>query len=427
MVPSLRRSAQQIRRAGGKLLFARYWRRPLTDFLMYHFRPGHVPDAPDAQGGRGWVLLIEDRIPYPALGAGLPRSAAIVQSLVELGYLVSIYSMSLADRVNGESTEFTSPQVDLITGLGAPGFARFLKARGRYYAACIVSRPHNMQRLRRQLLRARQSAQLPMLLYDAEALFSRREASRREAIGRPLSPEAVNKSIAREVELASGVDAVLTVSEQESQHFKTSKRPVYVLPHRVRIAQSPPHFASRSGFLFVGALYDSTSPNVDAMTWFTRGVFPLLQERLGNSAHLSIAGIYDAGLGLLRNGIALLGRVKNLESLYNTARVFIAPTRFGAGVPLKLYEAAAAGIPIVCTTLLANQLNWEPGVHLLAADGVKSFTEACVQLHEDEVLWTRLQRGALDKANEDCSPSRFRSILTDALESSSTKNDSSGG
>src|SRR5207253_7021477 len=96
---------------------------------------------------------------------------------------------------------------------------------------------------------------------------------------------------------------------------------------------------------------------------------------------------------LLRNfrheGVELLGAVEDLVPLYNRARVFIAPTRFSAGVPLKVYEAAAHGLPVVATDLLARQLGWEPGEDLLAAPASDpdAFASACARLHDDADLW----------------------------------------
>ena len=37
-----------------------------------------------------------------------------------------------------------------------------------------------------------------------------------------------------------------------------------------------------------------------------------------------------------------------------SCKVFIAPTRFAAGIPHKVHEATANGIPCVTTELLAN-------------------------------------------------------------------------
>ena len=50
--------------------------------------------------------------------------------------------------------------------------------------------------------------------------------------------------------------------------------------------------------------------------------------------------------------------VDDLTPLYEDARVFVAPTRYSAGISLKVIEAAARGVPIVCTPLVSRQLGW---------------------------------------------------------------------
>jgi hypothetical protein len=40
-------------------------------------------------------------------------------------------------------------------------------------------------------------------------------------------------------------------------------------------------------------------------------------------------------------------------------RVFAAPTRYSPGIPLKVHDAAAHGLPVVRTPLMAEQLDRE--------------------------------------------------------------------
>jgi len=54
--------------------------------------------------------------------------------------------------------------------------------------------------------------------------------------------------------------------------------------------------------------------------------------------------------------VTLRGPVTDLTPLYDSHRVFVAPTRFAAGVPYKVHEAASFGLPVVATDLLRRQL-----------------------------------------------------------------------
>ena len=56
--------------------------------------------------------------------------------------------------------------------------------------------------------------------------------------------------------------------------------------------------------------------------------------------------------------------VADTEPLYAAHRLFVAPARFAAGAPYKVYEAASFGLPVVATELLREQLGWEDGLEL---------------------------------------------------------------
>lgn len=83
--------------------------------------------------------------------------------------------------------------------------------------------------------------------------------------------------------------------------------------------------------------------------------------------------------------------VKDSSVRQDRSRVFIAPTRFAAGISHKVGEAAARGLPVVTTTLIASQLGWTHGKELLAADTPHTFAECCMQLCRDQQLWENVR------------------------------------
>ena len=113
--------------------------------------------------------------------------------------------------------------------------------------------------------------------------------------------------------------------------------------------------------------------------------------------------------------VVVLSDVADLTPLYEDARVFIAPTRFGAGISLKVIEAAARGVPAVATTLVARQLGWESGLELITADAPAQFAEAVIKLCVDRNLWMRVRTAALARIEREHSRPAFRSSIADAL------------
>jgi len=136
-------------------------------------------------------------------------------------------------------------------------------------------------------------------------------------------------------------------------------------------------------------------------------VLPLVERVLGWETRLTVAGYVASGVSLVRfhdhPRVTLQGPVPRLEPLYDAHRVFVAPTRFAAGVPYKVHEAASYGLPVVATDLLAAQLGWRDGVELSAAPGndPDAFAARIVGLYRDEALWSRLRDACLSRLARD--------------------------
>ncbi len=237
--------------------------------------------------------------------------------------------------------------------------------------------------------------------------------------GKHVSEREQETMIRGEMELMRGCDALAAVCERERQHLVAHGYDrVHVLGHALAPEPTPKGFDGRRDLLFVGSVHEPKSPNVDSLEWFIRKCLPRVAERLGRGVRLVVAGHgtseflgdYDC------DQIKVLGAVDDLTALYDDARVFVAPTRFAAGIPHKAHEAAARGIPIVTTTLIASQLGWRDGEELLAADDPTAFAAACARLYTDRPLWERLRANALARVGSECCPAKFVERLREIIE-----------
>ena len=173
--------------------------------------------------------------------------------------------------------------------------------------------------------------------------------------------------------------------------------------------------------LFVGAIHEQDSPNYDSLCWFADNVLPLVERELGWETRLTIVGYTAPGVRMDRfedhPRITLRGPVADLATVYDSHRLFVAPTRYAAGSPYKIQEAASHGLPVVATTLLADQLEWRGGEDLLAVvvDDAAAMAERLVTLYRDEALWQRLRDGALARLAAENAPATYRQPLLTAL------------
>ena len=382
--------------------------------LAAHLAPGAPQILARAHGDhRRRLLLLEDQIPYPQLGAGFPRARDLLQAAHAAGWFVTLYPVTFPDADYAAAYDgVVPPDVEIAAERGVDGLAPFLRERRGYYDAVIASRPHNMQFFRAALAEVPDFIAEDRIVYDAEAIFATRDLA--------TSPGSASAAAIRaEAAIAAGSAAVFAVNEAEAAEFRAAgARGVHVLGHAVEPCATRPGFEARQGLLFVGALDEDNSPNVDSLVFFVEAVAPRLDALIGATWTLTVAGRNGSprARALACDRVRLLGRVPDLKPLYARSRLFVAPTRFAAGIPMKVHEAAAHGLPTVATALLGRQLGWRDGDELLVADDPEAFAAACARLCQDAALWARIRRGGLAAVRRDCSPERFRATVAETLD-----------
>ena len=142
-------------------------------------------------------------------------------------------------------------------------------------------------------------------------------------------------------------------------------------------------------------------------------VLPIVEQTLGWQTRLTIVGYTAPGVSLEpfadHPRVTLRGSIENIEATYNQHRIFVAPTRYAAGQPYKVYEAASFGVPVVATELLRQQMNWENGRDLLSADGndPAAFAKQIIALYQNVALWQRIRDSALDRLRRENSRDQY--------------------
>lgn len=362
------------------------------------------------------ILIVDDRVPHTRMGSGYPRANTILRMLVNEGYAVTLYSSMTVPESWNDVYQSIPSSVEVIAGSGAgpEHIDVFWESRKDYYDVIVVSRPHNMEYVNAVLRRRPELRGRARIIYDAEAISAYRDIARKRIDGEQIGKKEANAMIERELLLGNMVDAIISVSAAEARTFLRAVRiPVHVLGHALTVVPTSRPFESRNGLLFVGAMNDDDSPNVDSILWFAEKVWPKLRPRLGRNSRLIAIG--SNGSSRLRRrsfpDVDFLGCIEDIREYYDGCRIFVAPTRFAAGIPWKVCEAAAHGIPIVATSLLAMQLEWNAESDLLVADAEGVFIEQCARLYQERGLWETIRDSGLDRVRRECSEDRFRKTL----------------
>ena len=363
------------------------------------------------------VLFMDDRPPHLWLGSGFPRANALLLALVKHNCFVTLYPLSVIDEDFTTTYTDIPKTIEIMNGAGPGMLELFLENRRNYYDILIVSRPHNMDILRPVMASHPEWFANMRIVYDAEAVFANRTAGLRKLSGDPMSTEEFEQTVRKEVELASMVDGIIAVSEQDAAAFKRHGiNSVNVLGHALASTPHPNRYNERSGFLFVGAIHEETSPNGDSIIWFLTEILPLIRKELGEGISLTIAGVNKSERirQLADSNVRITGLLEDLTPLYAEARVFVAPTRYAAGIPHKIHEAAARGLPVVATSLLAAQLGWTDQ-ELGIGDSPEEFASRCIEVYSTPEKWSSLRAAAHKRTVSECSIETFERKVYDIL------------
>ncbi len=359
------------------------------------------------------ILVIDDRVPYPSLGAGYPRCSNLLHELSKMDFNISFYPLLFPEENWTDVYKALPNTIEVILDSGHDDLQEFLETRKDYYQYVIVSRVHNMEFFNHCLSLDPDLLGDAKIIYDAEAVTAPREILRLEFLGKAMPAIDQQELIDKELKQSKLAEKITAVSQNEANIFEQhGYNNTVVLGHTIASTPGSNGFNEREGLLFVGALRDEGSPNVDSLLWFLINVFPLLEEAIPG-IKLNVVGDNSApSLATIdKTSINFTGRVDSIEQMYNSCRVFIAPTRFAAGIPHKIHEAAAKGLPSVTTALLARQLGWKDGMELLVADEPAQYATQCIRLYNEEQLWQQVRDAGLAAIGEDCSQETFRKNL----------------
>jgi glycosyltransferase involved in cell wall biosynthesis len=213
---------------------------------------------------------------------------------------------------------------------------------------------------------------------------------RRENAGDPLRRMymRLQEHRMREFEAAACKRAarVVAVSEKDSATIREwFGVPCSSVPTGVDTAYFAPPAgrAKTGGLVFVGSM--DWVPNIDGIQWFTEEVLPLIRARSRDLPVTIVGRMPPASIQALAardRFVHVTGTVPDVRPYLWDASVAIVPLRIGGGTRLKIYEAMAAGVPVVATTIGAEGLDVD-GKTIALADTPADFARRCLDLCGD--------------------------------------------
>ena len=213
---------------------------------------------------------------------------------------------------------------------------------------------------------------------DNTANFLARRYFRHE--GRRL--QTFERSVARKFA------AHITCSDLDSTRLRQTAPDanVVVIPNGVdcEYFTSATRLTRPGSIVFVGTM--NWYPNIDAMLFFLREIWPRLKQRVP-AATMDIAGSNppDSVVQLARSlqDVIVHGYLPDIRPLIDSAAVFVCPIRDGGGTKLKILDAFAMQKCVVAHPIACEGINITPGEDVILATTPEQFVAEISSLLEN--------------------------------------------
>ena len=325
---------------------------------------GNVALARDRSRGGPRILFIDHYIPQPDRDAGSRTVCDYLRLFKTAGFHVVLWPQNLYfDRAYATALQRQGIEVqyDLISCMS---FADWLRAHGSDLDYVFLSRAL----VAIDYVDAVRHATAAKILFYGHDIHFKRLGKEFEVTGQHAVREEMIRCERIERQVWSKCDAIYYLSRTECDfvHALHPDKSVQVIPpflyetarlRRVRERLLGAGIPRSQRLIFVGGFRHR--PNVDAMLWFVREVWPRIVSSVPSSRFV-IAGSFPPAeiQALAGRDVTVTGFITDEElcELYQSAQIAVVPLRFGAGVKGKVIEALSYGTPVVATSIGAQGL-----------------------------------------------------------------------
>jgi len=373
-----------------RITFAEVW----ADELGTKPTNGDLTFLRQAPAGKKNILVIDHHIPIPDKDSGSLRMFQLLKLLHQLGHRITFIPDNLTDVLD-YGDELRKRGIQVIHRPYVKKVRDYLISHGSEFDVVILSR---CDFAHKYIADVRLHAPQSRIIFDTVDLHSLR-AHREAQI--TIDPEAREKARWKE-ELEYDVvrqahETWVTSSvEQKLLQEKCPGKSIQLISNIVDIPGSSTPFELRRDYLFIGGFQHT--PNTDAVLFFLKKIYPLVNERLREAKFYIIGDKAPPEVvALAGENVVIAGLQRDVRPFFESVRLSIAPLRFGAGVKGKINQSMAWGVPVVGTSIAVEGMELTPGEDVLVADEPEEFAQALVMLYESAELWNCLSQSGIKK------------------------------
>jgi GT2 family glycosyltransferase len=367
------------------------WRATLE---AEHFPNGeHVVKAQDRSRAHKCVLVIDRYVPQIDRDAGSRSVWHLIRMFRAHGLSVKFWPQVMT---------FDPDYVPRLQQLGVEvfygpeyldGFDQWMKVNGSCIDYALLNRPGVAEEFTETI---RKHSHASLLFYGHDIHYLRLQAQFALEPGNSEVAESVRYFKRLEEQLWPQMDAVYYPSNLETDHVRewaalkgksvnVKTIPVYAYDDFPNVSLID--LCSRHDLIFVASF--SHPPNAGAAVWFVKHVMPIISAAVPG-VRLFLIGSNPSSevLALAGDQVVVTGFVSDdaLADYYRSARLAVAPLKYGAGMKGKVIEAMRFGLPTVTTQAGAQGL-MAARSFLAVEDDAAAFAKAVITLLQDDLVW----------------------------------------
>lgn len=250
---------------------------------------------------------------------------------------------------------------------------------------------------------------------SVDVAFAREETAAKLNL---IKESDAKKTKKRELKIYKKADATIAVSSLDHDILANQEglKNVFIVPNVV------PIFARnekkrKPQVVFIGSYI--WPPNVDAVNWFVKEIWPTVYRKDNKAEFLIIGSDVTDEINMMSKlpGVEVLGYVPDTKPYLDSASVSVAPLRYGGGMKGKINEAMSHGVPVVSTSIGAQGFDAKNNIHMIIEDDPIQFAKSVVELLENPFKQRKIGLAGQKLNQRICSPEVIEARINELLNS----------
>ena len=361
--------------------------------VLHHHENGQNPTRFADRYSCGHVLVVDATVPKPDRDCGSEITFNFLRILKALNKRVTFVPSDL-QRLDHYSAPLEKMGVECVC---FPSVSSLQAAVLEVAPDIDFAFLHRLDVARPIIDLVRSSAPRAKVVFNTVDLHFLRKRREAELFGGRWRFDRAEATKRDELEVIQKADATIVVSSAERRLLTELVPAASVFEIGLPIVCAPAATSgwdARRDIVFLGGF--DHAPNSDAVLYFVHEVWPLLLEAGYRDRFLIVGSNMPPEIESLgTDQIIAEGYVENLQDVFSTTRISIAPLRFGAGIKGKVATSLGYGVPCVATSIGVEGSGLVDNVDVLVGDAPGEFASQILRVYHDGQLWTNLSQNGL--------------------------------